>query len=176
MEIVMETQKEFKPVIFVSEYTGLQLMEEGGNFLSNKSGKPVRFTPFSISHPKYGDISKGHYLCKDQETYDKLVAYPEFKKAGTGSGSYKIVRKLPFRTNEAGMIITQGVSTADGGVNKVDFSDEHRVMLRELGSIEAKYFTEDSEYKVFKANIKEGSRDSVSKRVEYIKKELHIND
>jgi len=168
-------KKEFKPVIFVSEYTGLGLMEEDGNFILNEFNKPVRFTPFSISHPKYGDISKGHYLCKNKETYDKLVNHPGFKKAGAGSGSYKIVKRLPFRTNDAGMIV-QGVSTADGGINKASLGDEQRNMLRELGSLEAKYFTEESGHKTFKANIREDSRDGVSKRIEYIKSELDIND
>ena len=160
--VEIETQKEFKPVIFVSEFKGFSPMDDEGVI--------CRFTPFHILHPVVGRTSKGHYLCRDEKIYKRLLDFPGYTK------SYKIVKRLPASTSEGGTIITSGVSTADGGMIKIGLSDEHRGMLRELGSIEAKYFTEDSNYKTFKGNIKEGSRDSVIKRVEYIKNELNIDD
>lgn len=155
-----ELPKFKSPSIFVSEFRGFQPFGE--------DGKPIcRFTPFAIMHPDVGWISKGHYVCAKEEIFNKLVNFSGFGK------SYKLVKKLPFRTDSRGMIINRGVN-ASGDKNITEYTDEQRKLLRELHHLEAKYYTEGSNFAEFKANIKDETQNKITSRVNYIKKELGV--
>jgi hypothetical protein len=167
-EAKKETKKKFKPIVFISEARGLQPMDE--------KGKPIcKFTPFSVTHPDKGQISKGHYVCVKKAIYDKLTAVDEDGKPLYGfNKDYKQAKnnKLPRETNRFGMII-RGVNTASSGKSLSEMNETERLMIRELGQLEAKYYTEESKYTVFKGNIKDqATKDGVDRRVSEIKKLL----
>ena len=167
-----ETQtEEFKPVLFVSEYRGFQPMDGLG--AKKDKGVICRFTPFVVMHPTFGEITKGHYICLTKEKFDRLV---DFGKDEDGNGgalgrSYHIVKKLPLRTNERGQII-RGVGTASAGEKQTPFSDEAKLVARQLGALEARHFTQDSGFTIFKGTIKEASKDRIQKEIDALKKKL----
>lgn len=153
------------PVIFISEYRGLGIMSD-----DPKATKHIcRFTPFSVLHPTYGQISKGHYVCTTLETFEILIAHPALDRG------YKIVKRLPRETDRLGNIILRGVAT--GGSKLItELNEEQRGMLRRLTHLEAQYFTKDSDYKVFKGNIKtESTKDRVQKEMDIIKDQLNLS-
>ena len=152
------------PVIFISEYRGLGVLSE-----DPKSTKPVcRFTPFSVLHPTFGAISKGHYVCTTKEIFDILVEHPALDRG------YKIVKRLPRETDRHGNVIMRGVATG-GGRTIQELNEEQRGMLRRLTHLEAQYFTKDSDYSAFKANIKtEATKDRVMKEMDNIKNQLNL--
>lgn len=153
-----------KPVIFISEYRGLGVLSE-----DPKATKPVcRFTPFSVLHPTFGAISKGHYVCVTKEVFDILVEHPALDRG------YKIVKRLPRETDRLGNVIMRGVSTG-GGREMHELNEEQRGMYRHLVHLEAQYFTKESNYSMFKGNIKtEATKDRVMKEIEGIKSELKL--
>ena len=150
-----------KPVIFMSEARGLGVLDD--------QPKPVcRFTPFSVLHPTYGAISKGHYVCNTKEIFDRLINHASFDRA------YKIVKRLPRETDRLGNVIMRGVATGTGR-ELIELSEEERGMLRSLVEMEARYFTKESEYTVFKGNIKtEDTKNRVIKEMERIKNKLNL--
>lgn len=152
------------PVIFISEYRGLGVLSD-----DPKSTKPVcRFTPFSVLHPTFGAISKGHFVCTTKEVFDILVEHPALDRG------YKIVKRLPRETDRLGNVIMRGVSTG-GGREIHELNEEQRGMLRHLTHLEAQYFTKDSNYTAFKANIKtEATKDRVMKEMDNIKDQLKL--
>lgn len=161
----VETKTTFNPVIFVSDFRGFQPLDD--------KGKPIcRFSPFAISHPSQGQISKGHYICRDEKIYDKLVWFME----NTTQKSMKIVKKLPRDTNKNGMIL-KGVATGiQADAQNLQTMDKEEVaLIRELGQIENKYFTEDSDFTKFKGNIREASQKKINDRVKYIKQTLKMD-
>ena len=151
------------PVIFMSEYKGLGILED-------KNPKPIcRFTPFAVMHPTYGQISKGHYVCVTKEIFDKLI-----KHAGMDS-SYRIVKKLPRETDRMGNIIDR--DTGGSGRMLNELNDEERQMYRSMTHLEAQYFTKGSGYTVFKDNIrKEETKDRVMAQINTIKAKLNLRD
>ena len=153
-----------KPVIFISEYRGLGVLSE-----DPKATKPIcRFTPFSVLHPTFGAISKGHYVCTTKEVFDILVEHPALDRG------YKIVKRLPRETDRLGNVIMRGVSTG-GGRELHELTEEQRGMLRHLTHLEAQYFTKDSNYTMFKGNIKtEAKKEAVMLEISGIKKQLNL--
>ncbi len=153
-----------KPVIFISEYRGLGVLSE-----DPKATKPVcRFTPFSVLHPTYGAISKGHYVCTTKEVFDILIGHPALDRG------YKIVKRLPRETDRLGNVIMRGVSTG-GGRELHELNEEQRGMLRHLTHLEAQYFTKESNYSVFKGNIKtEATKNRIMEEMGDIKKQLNL--
>ncbi len=153
-----------KPVIFISEYRGLGVLSE-----DPKATKPVcRFTPFSVLHPTFGAISKGHYVCTTKEVFDILVEHPALDRG------YKIVKRLPRETDRLGNVILRGVATG-GGRELHELNEEQRGMLRHLTHLEAQYFTKDSNYTMFKGNIKtEAKKEAVMLEISGIKKQLNL--
>ena len=90
----------------------------------------------------------------------------------------KVVKKLPRDTNAQGMIL-KGVATGIQGdpqapdLQTMDKADV--ALVRELGQIENKYFTEDSQFTKFKGNIREASQKKINDRVKYIKQTLRMD-
>ena len=154
-------QKLEKPVIFMAEARGLGVLDD--------QPKPVcKFTPFSVLHPTYGAISKGHYVCTTKEIFERLINHPSMDKA------YKIVKRLPRETDRTGNVILRGVATG-GGREIIELNEEERGMLRKLVEIEARYFTKESDYTMFKGNIKtEDTKNRVMKEMERIKNKLNL--
>ncbi len=130
----------------------------------DEQGVICRFTPFSITHPKYGDISKGHYTCTDPEILERLKEHPAFER------DYRIVKKLPHRTNDRGMIM-RGVVTADSKRPADLTDDELHQLSRELGNLEAKYFTQEGD---LLASVKPATGERVVKRLKYLKQKLNV--
>ncbi len=169
-EIEMEqvaTKKKFNPIIFVSDFRGFTPQD--------KKGKPIcRFSPFAVNHPEKGQISKGHYICRDEKIFNRLQWFMD----NTRQKSIKIVKKLPRDTNAQGMIL-RGVATGIQGdpqapdLQTMDKADV--ALVRELGQIENKYFTEDSQFTKFKGNIREASQKKINDRVKYIKQTLKMD-
>jgi hypothetical protein len=152
------------PVIFISEYRGLGVLSD-----DPKATKPVcRFTPFSVLHPTFGAISKGHYVCNTKEVFDILIEHPALDRG------YKIVKRLPRETDRHGNVIMRGVSTG-GGKELHELNEEQRGMFRHLTHLEAQYFTKESNYTMFKGNIKtESTKDRVMKEMDNIKNQLNL--
>ena len=150
-----------KPVIFMSEARGLGVLDD--------QPKPIcRFTPFSVLHPTYGAISKGHYVCRTKEIFDRLISHPSFDRA------FKIVKRLPRETDRTGNVILRGVATGSGR-EIVELNEEERKMLRSLVEMEARYFTKESDYTSFKGNIKtDDTKNRVMKEMERIKNKLNL--
>lgn len=151
------------PVIFMSEYKGLGILEDG-------SPKPVcRFSPFAVMHPTYGQISKGHYVCDTLEVFKKLIAH-----AGMDT-SYRIVKKLPRETDRMGNVIIR--DTGGSGRMLNELNDAERQQYRSMVHLEAQYFTKDSGYTVFKDNIrKEETKDRVMNQINAIRKKLNLRE
>lgn len=149
------------PVIFISEYRGLQVLDD--------QPKPIcRFSPFSVLHPVHGAISKGHYLCKSKKIFDRLTKHPSFGKV------YKIVKRLPRETDRLGGVIQRGVSTG-AGRELAELNEEERLMYRQLVELEAKYFTKDSDYTVMKESIKnEETKNRIHREISAIKNKLNL--
>jgi hypothetical protein len=160
------TKKSFNPIIFVSDFRGFTPQDQ--------DGKPIcRFSPFAVDHPEKGQISKGHYICRDEEIYDKLVWFMN----NTRQKSMKIVKKLPRHTDANGMIL-RGVATGIAGdkqPNLQTLDQEDMALLRQLGQLENKYYTEDSGFTKFKGNIREDSRERITERVTNIKNKLKMD-
>lgn len=152
------------PVIFISEYRGLGVLSE-----DPKATKPIcKFTPFSVLHPTYGQISKGHYVCTTKEVFDLLVNHPALDRG------YKIVKRLPRETDRLGNVIMRGVATG-AGRELHELNEEQRGQYRQLTHLEAQYFTKESNYSAFKGNIKtEATKDRVMREIETIKKQLNL--
>lgn len=153
------------PVIFISEYRGLGVLSE-----DPKATKPIcRFTPFSVLHPTYGQISKGHFVCTTLETFEILINHPAL------DSGYKIVKRLPRETDRLGNVIMRGVATG-GGKQLIELTEEQRGAYRHLTHLEAQYFTRESKYTIFKGNIKaEATKDRVMKEIDSIKSELKLS-
>ena len=149
------------PVIFISEYRGLSVLDD--------QAKPIcRFTPFSVLHPVHGQISKGHYFCRSKSIFDRLTKHPALGKA------YKIVKRLPRETSTDGSVIVCGVATG-GGRNVHELGEEDRLLYRKLVEMEAKYYTKDSNYETMKANIKNDSvKAQIIKEMSTIKNKLNL--
>ena len=164
----LESKKEvaFKPVVFISESRGLQVMDEKGNII-------CKFSTFATMHPKKGYINKGHYLCLKKAIYDKLVKLDEDGRSLYGlNRAYKIVKKLPIQTDMRGNVV-RGVSTAGGNSEPYrEYTDEQVAMTRELGSMEGKYYKLGTTE--FKENIKEASRAKITQRINELKIALGI--
>jgi hypothetical protein len=159
----VETKQDFKPVIFISDFRGFTPQD--------KDGKPIcRFSPFAVDHPEKGQISKGHYICRDEKIFEKLKWFMD----NTRQKSMKIVKRLPRSTDRQGMIL-QGVATGIQGEEVRRMNDDDLALMRELGQIENKYFTEDSGFQEFKGNIRQASRTKITDRVNYIKKQLNMD-
>lgn len=151
------TKEKFTPKIFVSNARGYSPQDN--------EAEPVicKFTPFKISHPVKGDIDAGHYFCLDEKIYDRLMAHPDLNKG------FRLVKKLPSRTNSAGQVVS-GVVT--GGQETVrELSDDERMMARELGNLEAKFLTEEGN---LKGNVKKDSGEKALARIQQIKTALRI--
>lgn len=154
-----------KPILFISEYRGLRVWEAGQK-------KPVcTFTPFALMHPTYGQISKGHYLCKSKKVFEYLI------EDGHGlDKSYRIVKKLPRETDRKGNVI---ITHRDNDTRKElhELNDEERLLYRELVEKEARYFTKESNYTVFKDNIKsEETKNRIERRMSAIRNTLNLKD
>lgn len=161
-----KTKEKFKPVMFVSESKGLQVMDEKGDVI-------CKFTSFITMHPKKGEIAKGYYLCKSEKIFKKLTAVDEdTNRTLYGLGrSYSMTKKLPMRTDIRGNIM-RGVATGSGIDRPVsDLNDEERVLYRELGGLEAKYYRNDGG---FKDSVKEAVKTTVLDRISEIKGILRI--
>lgn len=162
-----QVETKFAPVIFISDFRGF--------IPQDKKGKPIcRFSPFAVNHPEKGQISKGHYICRTEKIYDKLIWFMD----NTRQKTMKIVRKLPRDTDAKGMVL-RGVATGIQGdfqtPNLQTMDKEDVALIRELGQIENKYFTVDSDYTKFKGNIKEASQKKINDRVRYIKTTLKMD-
>lgn len=153
------------PVIFISEYRGLGVLSD-----DPKATKPIcKFTPFSVLHPTYGQISKGHYVCTTLETFETLIAHPAL------DSGYKIVKRLPRETDRLGNVIMRGVATG-AGKQLIELTEEQRGMYRHLTHLEAQYFTKESKYTIFKGNIKaEATKDRITKEMDAIKDQLNLS-
>jgi hypothetical protein len=165
----VKTKEKFTPVIFISEYRGLTVMDEAGKII-------CRFSPFMTMHPKRGEISKGHYLCTKRSVFNKLTEVDEDGRSKYGFNKiFKITKKLLLRTDKFGNVM-RGVATAGANQKGVmDMNEEERGMLRLLGQLQAKYFTEDSNYLVFKGNVKESAQNRVNSQMNEIKNKLGIS-
>ena len=152
------------PVIFISEYRGLGVLGD-----DPEATKPIcKFTPFSVLHPTYGQISKGHYVCTTLEIFNQLIEHPALDRG------YKIVKRLPRETDRLGNVIIRGVATGTGKL-VTELTEEQRGMYRTLTHLEAQYFTKDSGYKVFKGNIKtEQTKDRIMEEIDSIKNTLNL--
>lgn len=153
----MSDKKEFTPKIFVSDYRGYSPQD------NEKEPVICVFSPFKVTHPVKGEIDAGHYLCKDEVTYNRLKQHPDYGKG------FKEVRKLPSRTQSSGSVIS-GVVT--GGQDEAKpLSDEERLLLRELGHLEAKFLDEDGK---IKRNVKKEAGDKAMNRIKDIRKQFNI--
>lgn len=154
-----------RPIVFISEHRGLAIWKSGER-------EPVcRFTPFSVLHPTFGQISKGHYLCRSKKVFDYLIA----EDHGLDK-SFRIVKRLPRETDRSGNIIdTQNHN--DGKKALHELNDEERLLYRELVDSEARYFTKESNYTVFKGNVKsEETKNTILRRMDAIKAKLQLRD
>lgn len=149
------------PVLFISEYRGLQVLDD--------EPKPVcRFSPFSVLHPTHGQISKGHYFCKSKKVFDRLVKHPSFGKV------YKISKRLPRETDRLGSVIHRGVATGTGR-ELAELNEEERAMYRKLSELEAKYFTKESGYTTMRDSIKnEETKNRINREVTQLKNKLNL--
>ena len=154
-----------RPVVFISEHRGLTVWQ------ANEREPVCRFTPFSVLHPTFGQISKGHYLCKSKKIFDYLID----KDHGLDK-SYKIVKKLPRETDRSGNII-ETHNHNDGKKALHELNDEERLLYRELVDMEARYFTKESKYAEFKGNIKnDETKNTITRRMDAIKTKLQLRD
>lgn len=144
--------------IFVSDYRGYQPMDDQPD--------PIcRFSPFKILSTK-GERDAGYFMCRDPKQYDRLRNHPDYNKG------FKEVKKLPTRVGQGGYIINTGVATG-GQPDERKLNDEEVAMVRELGSLEAKYFSEEGK---LKSNVKADAGRAVSTRIAEIKKQLKLVD
>lgn len=152
-----------KPVIFIAEPRGLAIWKSGER-------EPVcRFTPFAVLHPVYGQISKGHYVCRSKKVFDYLIQ----KEHGLDR-SYRIVKRLPRETDREGNVVEPNYAN-DGKKTLQQLNDEERLLYRQLVDMEARYFTKESNYTVFKGNIKsEETKASIQRQMDTIKKTLNV--
>ena len=163
----VETKVKFNQVIFISDFRGFTPQD--------KDGKPIcKFSPFAVSHPQRGQISKGHYICFDEKIYEKLMWFMD----NTTQKTMRIVKKLPRDTNAEGNVL-KGVATGIAGDvpahQLTTLDDEGMGLVRELGQIETKYYTTDSNYLTFKGNIREASQKKIADRVKFIKNKLNLD-
>ena len=96
----------------------------------------------------------------------------------TTQKTMKIVKKLPRDTDAKGNVL-RGVATGIGGDVQPEslqsMDDEDMGLLRELGRLETKYFTTESNYEKFKGNIREASQKKITSRVKFIKAKLKLD-
>lgn len=151
------------PVVFIAEPRGLAIWKTGER-------EPVcRFTPFAILHPVYGQISKGHYLCRSKKVFDYLID-PEHGL----DKSYRIVKQLPRETDREGNIVEPHY-TDNGKKTLQQLTDDERLLYRQLVDMEARYFTKESGYTIFKGNVKsEETKAGIQRQMDNIKKTLNI--
>lgn len=149
------------PVLFISEFRGFKL-------LADNMRKPIcTFTPFSVLHPTFGAISKGHFLCNSKKTFELMVNHPAMDK------SYRIVKKLPRETDRRGHVIIRDRGSA--GRHLHELTEEERKLYRALVEMEARYFTKGSDYTVFKENIKsEETKTRIANDMNTIRKKLNL--
>jgi len=151
------------PVIFVSEARGLTIWK------ANEREPVCRFTPFAVLHPTFGQISKGHYLCKSKKVFDYLVE----RDHGLDK-SYRIVKRLPRETDRQGNIVEPNYATS-GKKTLQELNDDERLLYRQLVDMEARYFTKESNYTVFKGNIKsEETKANIQRQMDAIKKLINV--
>jgi len=152
------------PVLFISEFRGFKLLEDGWR-------DPVcTFTPFSVLHPTYGQISKGHFFCTSKKVFDLMVNHRAMDK------SYRIVKRLPRETDRRGNVILKDFNS-DGRKELHELSEEERGLYRALIEMEAKYYTKDSGYTVMKESIKnESTKDRISRDINTIRAKLNLRD
>ena len=96
----------------------------------------------------------------------------------TTQKTMRIVKKLPRDTNAEGNVL-KGVATGIAGDvpahQLTTLDDEGMGLVRELGQIETKYYTTDSDYLIFKGNIREASQKKIADRVKFIKNKLNLD-
>lgn len=153
----VETEEKFTMKIFVSDYRGYCPMDNEPD--------PIicRFTPFKVASPQ-GERDAGQYLCHDEKIFNRLIKHPDLGKG------FKLVKRLPSRTNHAGFVIS-GVVTGGQTESKI-YTDEERMLLRELGNLEAKFLKEDGSG--LKQNVKKEAGDKALERIQYIKNKMNI--